>query len=552
MVKATYTILAATSLFVAGVAQEPNAPTPATLPTVNYSNPRREYEFTRAGEWSVMVERQLQTDAPEVARKALSRLNDDLAAAMGLLPRSSHRTLKKVHVILLYGPKAKGGGRDGLGYVRKWQPDTVDVDPRWRSGIVINHAEEYMRSPQFRSLKHIVHEMAHAYHMEQWPEDQVDIRQAWNNATKQGLYRDVKDWYGGTLAKAYAATNPLEYFAELSCMYFVGCESQPFNRRGLKTYDPAGYAMIEKMWGLESNATDAIALAAPAGPSGVASVDGRTHVVAIHNGVLRHSLLSSEGTFTSWASVCEKAGAIGEPTAVACAAVGKELHVVVIAGSGLFHTFHSSAGWQRFTDVKAEAGNCGSLEGASVSCASDGKTLIVVVTRSNGWIITTERYGNGSWKKSWAQPSGEKFVSKEGKYAIQFPGKPTETIQASPSPRGERKQFRAYYITAEGHEYRISYVEYPKDYHPDVRLLFDAIRDDLKGKDGKLVSEKNVEFGSDKVSGRDIHIDRWGRHVRDRVLWRTNRLYHVMVTGPEKFVTGTDAGQFLESVELTK
>lgn len=40
----------------------------------------------------------------------------------------------------------------------------------------------------------------------------------------------------------------LEYFAELSCMYFVGCNYQPFNRKQLKDYDPVGYAMIQQMW----------------------------------------------------------------------------------------------------------------------------------------------------------------------------------------------------------------------------------------------------------------------------------------------------------------
>jgi hypothetical protein len=65
------------------------------------------------------------------------------------------------------------------------------------------------------------------------------------------LYHGVKNDKGTTVEKAYAATNQLEYFAELSCMYFVGCNYQPFNRRELQAYDPVGYAMIEKMWELK-------------------------------------------------------------------------------------------------------------------------------------------------------------------------------------------------------------------------------------------------------------------------------------------------------------
>jgi hypothetical protein len=33
-------------------------------------------------------------------------------------------------------------------------------------------------------------------------------------------------------------------------MYFVGCNYHPLNREELKVYDPAGFAVIEKMWEL--------------------------------------------------------------------------------------------------------------------------------------------------------------------------------------------------------------------------------------------------------------------------------------------------------------
>jgi hypothetical protein len=42
------------------------------------------------------------------------------------------------------------------------------------------------------------------------------------------------------LPEAYATVNQLEYFAELSSMYFVGCNYQPSNRRELMLYDPTG------------------------------------------------------------------------------------------------------------------------------------------------------------------------------------------------------------------------------------------------------------------------------------------------------------------------
>jgi hypothetical protein len=83
--------------------------------------------------------------------------------------------------------------------------------------------------------------------LEHGPEDIPIIRQAWENATRVGLYRKVKDNDGKEIEMAYASVNHLEYFAELSCMYFIGCNYQPFDRKELKEYDPTGYAMIQEM-----------------------------------------------------------------------------------------------------------------------------------------------------------------------------------------------------------------------------------------------------------------------------------------------------------------
>ncbi|MCA1963803.1 MAG: hypothetical protein LDL31_07655, partial [Prosthecobacter sp.] len=100
------------------------------------------------------------------------------------------------------------------------------------------------------ALKSVVHELGHAYHKENWAENQPDILAAWRHALEQKLYRDVNDDKGRVIPAAYALTNPLEYFAELTALYFARGNYAPFDRKGLRAYDPAGYAMIEKLWGL--------------------------------------------------------------------------------------------------------------------------------------------------------------------------------------------------------------------------------------------------------------------------------------------------------------
>ena len=90
---------------------------------------------------------------------------------------------------------------------------------------------------------------------------------------KRRLYHQVKDVDGKTLDAAYATTNQLEYFAELTCMYFTGCNYKPFNRSELKQYDPPGYAMVERFWRVGQGATER----APAKKSKrAADAEGRT------------------------------------------------------------------------------------------------------------------------------------------------------------------------------------------------------------------------------------------------------------------------------------
>jgi hypothetical protein len=217
---------------------------------VDYRNPEREYKSVRLDKWTMLVEKQLLAEAPTAARQAQARMKIMLPKAMAALPDHSRANLKKLPIYLMYGPKARGGGRDnGLEYFQKDAPKHhKHLDPHWGSCVVIYCAENYVRISDFWALKALVHEFAHAYHLEQWPEKQPDILRAWDHAVENGLYRNVLDDSGKRIDKAYALVNQLEYFAELSCMYFVGCQYQPFNRKELKAYDPVGYEMIQKMW----------------------------------------------------------------------------------------------------------------------------------------------------------------------------------------------------------------------------------------------------------------------------------------------------------------
>ena len=221
-------------------------------PVINYREPRREFRTIKKGRWSFEVEQELLDGSPAIADRALKRLQESLNEAFRLLPKPAHPVLLELKWFVLYGPKARGGGLDnGLEYdgynAPKFRPN---LDDRFTRCIIVHCAENYAGLSNLWALKAVLHELGHAHHKENWPEKQTDIMAAWQNAVDQGLYVNVRDDKGQIRPKAYALANQLEYFAELTAIYFGRCNYFPFNRTDLKKYDPVGYAMIQKMWGL--------------------------------------------------------------------------------------------------------------------------------------------------------------------------------------------------------------------------------------------------------------------------------------------------------------
>lgn len=219
-------------------------------PVINYRIPKREYVAVRVGSHSFQVEKSLQTADKAIAKKAMDRLVKNADQALKTLPKPASDGLRNIRYFLMHGPKARGGGRNnGLEYIQKnAPPHHPELDPRWGDSMVLYCAQNYVDISDLWAIKAVAHEYGHAYQLHNWPEGQPEIVRTYNNAMKQRLYRKVKDVDGEILDAAYATTNQLEYFAELTSMYFVGCNYQPFNRSELKEYDPAGFAMIERFW----------------------------------------------------------------------------------------------------------------------------------------------------------------------------------------------------------------------------------------------------------------------------------------------------------------
>lgn len=218
-------------------------------PGVDYRSPTRSYDRLQLRGRGFWVERALLRQDAATARRACARYARVVDECLAALPAGCREELRPLNTYVLFGPKAPGGGLDnGLEYYRPGQPHSdASVDHRWSNCIVVYCAANYVGLTDLWAHKAVLHELAHAYHLLHWKERQPLIVAAYEHARRQGLYRQVTN-DEGKRHDAYALTNQLEYFAQLSVMLFARCDYPPRDSAALRMYDPVGFKMVQTMW----------------------------------------------------------------------------------------------------------------------------------------------------------------------------------------------------------------------------------------------------------------------------------------------------------------
>lgn len=215
----------------------------------NFRTPPRSYQKVNS-DWNIYAESYLLEYRPELARKSLEKLNKILKDLFIVLPKYPASRLRDISFYLMSGRESPHGGRkSGMSYIRNGEPlNYPDLDPRWNNVVVIYSANNFMYLTELWAKKALMHELAHAWHISNWPESHPPIVDAYENAKKLGLYRNVQGNKGEIIAEAYAIKNPLEYFAEISAIYFSGGNYFPFERYALSKYDHLGFDMVRFLW----------------------------------------------------------------------------------------------------------------------------------------------------------------------------------------------------------------------------------------------------------------------------------------------------------------
>ena len=217
--------------------------------TVSYRIPRREYARENS-KWDIRVESYLLDGDPDLYQSSVTKLNDVLSEIFSILPKRAAQKLSNIRIFLMCGENSPLGGRkNGMSYIRKGEHTNYSyLDPIWEHSVVIYSAKNFKYLNRVWSRKAIMHELAHAWHITNWADNHPPIYNSWVNTKNSNRFQDVPDIKGKTIKNGYARKNHREYFAELSAIYFVGGNYYPYNKDGLKKYDPQGFRVVQGLW----------------------------------------------------------------------------------------------------------------------------------------------------------------------------------------------------------------------------------------------------------------------------------------------------------------
>jgi hypothetical protein len=203
--------------------------------------------------WRVLVNERLLADDKAGTAKTLGLLRVQLQEIVRAVPTSAVTKLREV--TLWFSPeypgvKPRAEYHPGAGWLRDNGRDPVMVKSVEFTDVR-NFEAETKRMPNFT-----LHELAHAYHDRVLARgfDNAEIKAAYTRAKDSKSYDKVERWFGNgrpnTKEKAYAMTNPMEYFAETTEAFFSRNDFFPFTRDELKQHDPEMDQLLAKLWGV--------------------------------------------------------------------------------------------------------------------------------------------------------------------------------------------------------------------------------------------------------------------------------------------------------------
>ena len=211
--------------------------------------------------WTVHVSHELLENEKTDTERALELLTVQLREIRHVVPARAVAELRKVP--LWFSPqyprvRQRAEYHPGADWLRENNRDPAMVKAVEFTNVRI-FERETKRMPNFA-----LHELAHAYHDRVLPKGfgNEQIKAAFEKVKAKKLYEKVERRFGdgrSSTERAYAMTNPMEYFAECSEAFFSTNDFFPFTRKELEKHDPEMFALLKTLWspaGPESGPAD--------------------------------------------------------------------------------------------------------------------------------------------------------------------------------------------------------------------------------------------------------------------------------------------------------
>ncbi len=206
--------------------------------------PTGDYEARQIEGWRVLVHEGFPRDQPALCDETLMLLRFQLYQVTRVVPEPALAKLRQVtlwveqaephHPCMAYHPHA--------GWLRDH-----GMNPDKARCVEIANARNFLTWTRQQPWM-VLHELAHAYH------DQFlggygnpELVAAFERAAREKTYESVLH-IGGSTQRAYAATNPMEYFAEATEAFFGTNDFYPFVRAELREHDPQMDDLLERLW----------------------------------------------------------------------------------------------------------------------------------------------------------------------------------------------------------------------------------------------------------------------------------------------------------------
>ncbi len=214
--------------------------------------------------WPVVVNRGFLEREPEVAERTLKLLGFQLYQVTRVVPPDALAKLRTIRIwveekeaeppCMTYHPDPKWLREHGK-------------DPEKARCVELANARNFL-SWTIEQPWMLLHELSHGYHHQFLPRGFANprVKAAYDHAMKARLYDRVLR-YSGQEEKAYAANNPMEYFAEATEAYFGTNDFYPFIRIELRRHDPKAVEMLEALWGVKPEGEPKAASSRRGGPS---------------------------------------------------------------------------------------------------------------------------------------------------------------------------------------------------------------------------------------------------------------------------------------------